>query len=49
MAPKSADRSIVVVEQGGTGEAAVDDGMIDSTTKTAVFHSLLTETLWRNG
>lgn len=39
MAPKFGDRPIVVMEQGGTAEAAFDavDGTIDSIVKTAVF------------
>ena len=51
MSPKFADRPIVVMEQGGTAEAALDamDRTIDSMTKTAVFFSLQTEYLWRNG
>ena len=51
MAPKFADTPIVVMEPGGTAEAALDgmDGRIDSMTKTAVFFSLHTESLWRNG
>jgi hypothetical protein len=51
MAPKFAERPIVVMEQGGTAEAALDaiDGMINSMTKTAVFFSLQTESLGRNG
>jgi hypothetical protein len=51
MSLKFADRPIVVMEQGGTAEAALDvmDRTIGSMTKTAVFFSLQTESLWRNG
>jgi hypothetical protein len=39
VAPKFRDRSIVIIEQGGTAEAAFDavDGMIDSITTTTIF------------
>lgn len=39
MAPKLGDRPIVMIEQGGTAEAAFDavGGTIDSMTTTAVF------------
>ena len=51
MAPKLADRSIVVMERAGIAEPALDaiDGTIDNMTKTAVFFLLQTESLWRSG
>jgi len=43
-------RHVVVIEQGGKLEVALDavNETIDSMTKTAVFFSLQTESLWRN-
>jgi hypothetical protein len=44
MAPKFAERPMVVAEQGGTAKAALDaiDGIIDSITKTAgIFYAAL--------
>ncbi len=51
MAPKFADRLIVVMEQGGTAQVLLDaaNGTIDSMTKTAVIFSLHTGFLCRNG
>jgi hypothetical protein len=39
MTPKLGDTAIVMIELGGTAEAAIDavDGTINSMTKTAVF------------
>jgi len=45
MAPKFADRLIVVMEHGGTAKVLLDavNGTIDSMTKTAIFFSLQPE------
>jgi len=42
---------MVVMEQGGTAKAAIDaaNGTIDNMTKTAVFFSLHTGLLCKNG
>ena len=51
MAPKFEDMPIVVMEQWVTAEALLHamNGTIDSMTKTAVFFSLRTGFLCRNG
>jgi hypothetical protein len=51
MAPKSEEMQMVGIEQGGAAEAAIDGAneAIDSMTNTAVFFSLQTESLRRNG
>ena len=50
MAPKFEETWMVVIEQGGTANAAINamDGTIDNMTKTGVIFSLRTEFLGRN-